>query len=94
MTKKAKKEMFDLLVDFHETVAKPTMEMLIKDSEKRITKDLGGRLDKVEERLDGVEEKIDNLGKKFDVMKEELNSTQDAQDKRLERLDEAVGLAA
>ena len=86
--------MYDLLVDFHENVTTPTIKLVIQESEKRITTNLDGRLDKVEERLDGVEERIDNLGKKFDVMKEELNSTQDVQDKRLERLEETMGLAA
>ena len=89
-----KESMYDLMLDFHENVTTPTIKAVVQESEERIMNDLGGRLDKVEERLDGVEEKVDNLGKKFDVMRDEINSTQDAQDKQLERLEEAVNLTA
>ncbi len=86
--------MLNLLADYHEKVVYPATETLVKnvvrESEKRIMDNLGGKLDKVEEGLDSVEEKVDNLGKKFDVMREEINSTQDRQDKRLEQLEVAV----
>lgn len=70
-----KKEMFDLLVDFHETVAKPTMEMIMKDGEDRIKDELGGKIDvvdlKLTKMLDHHSEKIEDHEKRITELSEQ-----------------------
>lgn len=80
MTKKDKKEMFDLLVDFHESVAKPTMEMLIKDSEERIKNEIG----------ESLGAKIDVVDLKLTKMLDRHSEKLDEHEERVVKLETAV----
>lgn len=74
-----KEEMYDLLVDFHENVAKPTMEHLIKHSEKRVksglNESLGAKIDVVDLKLTKI---LDHHSEKLDDHEEQIERLEEA----------------
>jgi len=104
MTAKGKGELKELIKDalfeFHDEVMAPGVERIVKESENRVTRELGARIDKVEQRLESVEEDISEIMTDVQYLKndqnyrkEELDSQQEKQDKRLDRLEAAIELA-
>ena len=68
MTKKDKKEMYDLLVDFHENITTPTIKAIVQESEERVTARIDSvdmkltkMLDRHSQKLDDHEEQIEKL---------------------------------
>jgi len=74
-----KDSMMDLLTEFHDEVARPHMEGMIKESEERVKEELGAKMDAIDLRLTKI---IDHHSEKLDN-----------HERRLGQIEEAVSLA-
>jgi len=74
MTKKEKSEMMELLIEFHEEVAKPTMEMMIKNAKEEIKDDLGAKIDVIDLKLTKM---LDRHSEKNGDYEERISSLED-----------------